>query len=174
MGEHISLALAQVARISQLADFLEHRELRAAIKRSAPVGIPPGPGSMGFDEPLWVGLGIVGLWAALDAFAERANLKAKCLVCGRSACVVGRLASNKPAPSTTPLEEIEDLRHLFAHSCGGHADTTFLTFGTRHVLTRPGTVLSCGVVFDGHSLSLTGQHLRHYAECARITIEAAL
>jgi hypothetical protein len=39
--------------------------------RSVPVSMPPSVGNMGFDVSLWLGLGLVGLWSALDAFAEK-------------------------------------------------------------------------------------------------------
>ena len=67
-------ALNQVKRIEQLSDFIEHPDFQAALKTFVPTPVPAAPGAWGFDVSLWVGFGTVGLWAALDAFAERAIL----------------------------------------------------------------------------------------------------
>jgi hypothetical protein len=61
-------------RIGMMHDFIETIQKDAA-EKYVPVSMPPSVGSLGFDTPLWVGLGIVGLWAALDGFAERAKPK---------------------------------------------------------------------------------------------------
>jgi hypothetical protein len=58
-------ALQQVRRIEQMCDFFESSLIEDALDRSIPVTMPRAPGALGFDIPLWVGLGIVGLWAAL-------------------------------------------------------------------------------------------------------------
>lgn len=63
-----------------------------AVEQNVPVSMPRAPGALGFDIPLWVGLGTVGLWAALDAFSERAGLPSpKCMVCGKR-CMPERFA----------------------------------------------------------------------------------
>ena len=54
-------ALAQIAGIAKLCDFLEHPEIAEAIHRAAPVTVPHDVGALGFDAPLWIGLGTVGL-----------------------------------------------------------------------------------------------------------------
>jgi hypothetical protein len=93
MTSNVSLGLSQVSRIAQLCDFLAHPGMQVALG-SVPVSMPHDVGSLGFDTPLWVGLGIVGLWSALDAFAERAGIPAtKCLACDRSNCLSARLTS---------------------------------------------------------------------------------
>jgi len=151
-----------------LCDFLEHPALERAVASASPVTMPPTVGSMGFDVHLWSGLGVVGLWAALDAFAERAAIaKSQCYTCGRPGCVAGRLlASGKVSLHVQPLEEMEDLRHLFAHNFYGSADANY--FGRkRHVLVSGVPVtLSCGAIFDGTQVRLSGPHLRHYANAA--------
>jgi hypothetical protein len=65
-----------------MCEFFENPDLIATLHDKVPVSMPPAPGAWGFDIPLCVGLGTVGLWAALDAFSERASLgKPKCPIC---------------------------------------------------------------------------------------------
>ena len=85
-------AVEQVARIESMRDFMNNPAIKAAVEQSVPVSMPAEAGSLGFDIALWVGLGMVGLWAALDAFAERAGLKTKCSTCGRQ-CIVSAYAA---------------------------------------------------------------------------------
>jgi len=163
--------LSQITRIGQLCGFLEHPQIAEAIHQAAPVTVPQSIGALGFDPPLWIGLGIVGLWAALDAHAERSNLpKARCPTCNRPGCLWGRLSATgklSVPPLSLALEEIEDMRHLFAHNYAGDADAAYFAH-KRHVLSQsPSAPLSCGAVFDGNSLSLNATHLRHYVECAK-------
>jgi hypothetical protein len=79
----IGLALSQVQRIEGLCNFLEHPGIQEAADKHVPVAMPTTVGGLGFDIPIWIGLGVVGLWAALDAYAERTFVnKKKCGVCG--------------------------------------------------------------------------------------------
>jgi hypothetical protein len=87
-------AIQLVARIEQLCSFVAHPAIEAAVQQGVPFPMPKAVGAFGFDVPLWVGLGTVGLWAALDAFAERADLsKMKCSACERF-CIPQRFADH--------------------------------------------------------------------------------
>lgn len=162
------LAVTQVERIGMLCDFLEHPALERAAASASPVTMPPSVGSMGFDVTLWSGLGIVGLWAALDAFAEHSGYpKSPCKTCGRKGCLAGRLlATGMVWLHAQALEEMEDLRHLYAHNFYGSADANYLG-KKRHTVTSTAPVtLSSGAIFDGARVHLNGAHLRHYANAA--------
>ena len=167
MNAPLSLAASQIQRIASLCDFLENPHLVAAAYAASPVTMPPTVGSMGFDEPLWIGLGMVGLWAALDAFIERSKPRSsKCSVCKRTGCLAGRLVHHGlvTQPSLLrPFEELEDMRHLFAHNFSGYADAAY-KLKDRHVLGGVAPVLlTCGLTFDGMQLSLGATALRYYA-----------
>jgi hypothetical protein len=172
---HVSLALSQIARIAQLCDFLAHPEIMEAIHRGAPVTVPHDIGALGFDAPLWIGLGTVGLWSALDAYTNRSSSpKTKCPTCHRGGCLWGRLSptGKLDASQTLALAELEDMRHLFAHNYAGQADAMY--FGrARHILSSGVPMkLSSGAIFDGTSLSLNAMHLRYYAERSQSTVQA--
>jgi hypothetical protein len=171
MSSNVSLGLSQVDRIAQLCDFLAHPGMRAALDDSVPVSMPHDVGSLGFDTPLWVGLGIVGLWSALDAFAERAGIPTgKCSACGGPNCLSSRLTSTSKlnVADERALKELEDVRHLFAHNYAGRADTVYFKKKKRHVLDSGVSVsLSSGALFDGANISLTAAHLRYYANQSR-------
>jgi len=172
MSANMSLALNQIDRIALLCEFLTHPEIQTAIDRSVPVTMPHDIGSLGFDTHLWIGLGTVGLWSALDAFADRANFtKPKCQTCDRSTCLWSRFSAAGtiyPAQALA-LKELEDVRHLFAHNYAGQADAMY--FGgrwKRHVFSSSVRVsLSSGAVFDGAYLALSAAHLRYYADQSR-------
>ena len=173
-----SKALNVVGRIEQMCDFIENRAVVEAVDKSVPfTKLKRGPGALGFDIPLWVGLGIVGIWAALDAFAERnVALSARCTICGRASCVPGRFASHVENLERQRLAELEDLRHLYAHNYAGEADPEYFatskTTRTRHVLARGERVLlTSGVEFDGERVKLELPHLRAYAQSARIVLQ---
>jgi len=148
-------AIDQVRRIEGMCDFLECQPIKDAVEQSIPVTMPADAGSLGLDIPLWVGLGMVGLWAALDAFAERAGLQSKCSTCGMK-CIVTAYTSKFKGTDGQSFAELEDLRHLYAHNYAGAADDEFFKRPRRrHVLKRGVCVqLSCGAIFDGWRLSL--------------------
>ena len=166
-----SLALGQAHLIARVCDFLEHPSIREAAEKSVPSTMPQTVGGLGFDIPLWVGLGIVGLWSVLDAYTERSGLvgtKKKCATCGRK-CMLWRFTPTEKliAPLPQVLEEMEDLRHLFAHNFVGHADMDYFK-RPRHVLTSSTTrMLSCGAQFDGQKAHLYVPHLRYYSDHTR-------
>lgn len=169
----VSKALEQVNRVSGICRFLEEPAIKTAIGESVPVTMPPGPGSLGFDAPIWMGLGVVGLWSALDAFAERAKFggAGKCTLCGRSTCVFHRFHSSGKftRPRTCFLMDLDDLRHLHAHNFAGHVDDEFLK-RKRHLpgafLSPPKERFSCGAQFDGRSVPLNATHLAYYCDRA--------
>ena len=77
-------AINVVQRIEQMCDFIGNPVVQKAVEEAVPVTMARKPGALGFDEPLWVGLGLVGIWAALDGYADRAKLPKKaCSTCGR-------------------------------------------------------------------------------------------
>ena len=161
-------ALDIVRRIEMMCDFREHPAIRRAAEAAVPVTMPRDVGALGFDVPLWVGLGIVGLWAALDAFSERASLcRPSCPTCCMK-CVPARFAAYAVGNDATSLEELDDLRHLYAHNYAGEADGQYFASRKRHVL-KPVMVagLTCGAAFDGTRAQLEVIHLRFYAQTAR-------
>jgi hypothetical protein len=172
-------ALNQVKRIEMLCNFLENPAIKAAVEQSVPVSTPNDPGSLGLDVPLWVGLGTVGLWAALDAFAERAGLQHECPTCGRK-CIVAAYTDKFEGAEDQAFAELEDLRHLYAHNYAGEADEEYLK-RCRHVL-KPGVrvQLSCGAVFDGRQLSrdtppnLARSNPQHMMNSPRLSPQYAL
>jgi hypothetical protein len=150
--------------VEQLCDFIEHQAVREALLK-VPVTMPQSFGSLGFNPTLWVGLGLVGLLAALDAFYERAGLINidKCAICGSSRCVSVRFAKYCEGHEQQSLGELTDLRHLFAHNYVGKADDKYFNQQQRHVLSRDGVALTCAARFDGHRAELDLPHLRYYS-----------
>jgi len=72
----------------------------------------------------------IGLWAALDAFHERAALSSThCPVCKTKNCIRSRFEAKSSSADLTNLGELDDLRHLHAHNYAGEADDKF--FGHR-------------------------------------------
>jgi hypothetical protein len=168
-------ALDVVRRVEMMCDFIENPAIRTAVEQAVPVTMPRAPGALGFDIPLWVGLGTVGLWAALDGFSERAALpNPLCATCGRP-CIPARFAAHTHGEEGVSLAELEDLRHLYAHNYAGEADDEY--FGTttprkRHVLARNTIVpLTCGAQFDGRRVQLDLPHLRAYAHTVQNVLQ---
>jgi hypothetical protein len=165
-------ALDVVRRVEMMCDFIDNPAVRDAVQQAVPVTMPPAPGALGFDIPLWVGLGTVGLWAALDGFAERAALpRPQCATCGRR-CIPQKYAQDVQGSEAVFLAELEDLRHLYAHNYAGEADQEY--FGTpavprgRHVLAQGvAQQLASGGHFDGQRVHLDLPHLRTYAQAVR-------
>src|SRR5260221_8494701 len=100
-------ALGVVRRVEIMCDFIENPAIRTAIEQAVPVTMPRAPGALGFDISLWVGLGMVGLWAALDGFFERAALPdLLCTTCGRH-CIPARFAAHTHGSEGRSLAELE-------------------------------------------------------------------
>jgi hypothetical protein len=164
MAENPGQALGMVERVEQMARF-ENPDIQQAALRLIPVTMPQDIRSH-FDVSFWVGLGTVGLWAALDAFSERAGLRTKCGTCKSKNCIVPRFPSVQVA-DLIALRELEDLRHLYAHNYAGEADDKYFTHKPRHVLAAGGVKLTCGHMFNGHRARLDLPDLRHYCAVAR-------
>jgi hypothetical protein len=144
-------ALNVVKRIEMMCDFIEDPAIKTAVEQAVPVMMPREVGALGLDIPLWVGLGTVGLWAALDGFAERADLikQPKCTTCKRTRCIPTRFARYTQGNEGQSLRELEDLRHLYAQNYAGGADDEYFK-RPRHVLhCGVTTQLTCDAVFDG-------------------------
>jgi hypothetical protein len=156
-------ALDVVRRIGMMPGFFD--AIKTDVAKRVPVSMPGLPGALGFDIALWVGLGIVGLWSALDAYADRAGLTpSKCPTCGSRGCISKRFASYTQGNEGQSLNELEDLRHLYAHNFAGEADDEYFNHKRRHVLTSGvATQLTCGTSFDGRRLSLQLSDLRMYS-----------
>jgi len=164
-------AISVVKRVVMMCDFIEHPAIKTAVEQAVPVSMPPLPGALGFDISLWVGLGMVGLWAALDGFADRASLKRlRCSTCGR-ACIPTRFACYTQDDEEQSLKELEDLRHLYAHNYAGEADDKYFNYA-RHVLNCGiATQLTCGAQFDGRRASLGLPDLRTYSRTVQSVLE---
>jgi hypothetical protein len=153
-------ALDVVKQVIEMCDLIEHPSIDEAIKtKIVPVSMPSDVNSV-LKISVWVGLGTVGLWAALDAFAERAGLTG---AYPTKFCCQGNEAKS--------LRELDDIRHLYAHNYAGEADDEYFKHRRRRVLRRGRpTQLTCGAQFDGRQLSLNLQDLRWYAK----TVQAVL
>src|SRR5436190_17998553 len=143
-------AFSVAKRVALMCDFIEHPAIRTAVEQAVPVSMPRDVGALGFDIPLWVGLGIVSLWAALDAFAERAALaRSECATCGRKGCIAARFAHSVQGNEGVILSELEDLRHLYAHNYAGEADDKY--FDPKHkrheLAAGKAALLTCGATF---------------------------
>lgn len=162
-------ALNVVKRVVEMCDFIESPAIRKAVTQEmVPVSMPQVVDAL-VDISVWVGLGTVGLWAALDAFAERADLKkSKCPTCKSKSCISARY--DRQGKEGEMFKELEDLRHLYAHNYAGDADDEYFK-RPRHVLDRGvPKQLTCGAQFDGRRLSLNLLHLRQYS----ITVQSVL
>lgn len=169
--ENPTRALDVVRRVEMMCDFIENPAIKTAVEQVVPVSMPRAPGALGFDIPLWVGLGIVGLWAALDGFSERAALhRCKCATCRRK-CVPARFARHTQGNEDQSLKELEDLRHLYAHNYAGEADAEY--FGKKRHVLASGVVaqLTCGAQFGGHRLQLDLPHLRKYSRTVQSVLQ---
>ena len=143
-----------------MCEFIEHPDVQNTITtKMVPVSMPPDINAL-VKISVWVGLGIVGLWAALDAFAERAELKGA--FPERFRCQGNEGQS---------LMELGDIRNLYAHNYAGEADEEYFN-RPRYVLKRGKvTQLTCGGQFDGHQLSADLRHLRYYVCIVRNVLE---
>jgi hypothetical protein len=117
-----------------MCDFIENPVIQEAVKtKMVPVSMPSDVNSV-LKISVWLGLGTVGLWAALDAFAERASLKGPFPT--RFRCQTNEEQSLKELDDEQSLKELDDIRHLYAHNYAGEADDENFAFTTRRVLRR--------------------------------------
>ena len=160
-AEICSGALKQLARLESFK-FVE-------------ANLPPPPSSMpqdptraaGVDPELWYGLGIVGVWSALDALRERMRMDQQQFA-----------QALADAHHRQIREELDDLRNLFAHNFAGVVDDDYLSppnWAKRHHLKRGATYhLACGLRFDGTPaacVALTREHFLYYIDQARNTVQ---
>jgi len=160
-------ALGTISRIKMMPDLMQHAAVKEAVANSVPVTMPPEPGAMGFVIPMWVGLGTVGIWAAMEAFSDRAALpKTKCPTCSRRSCILGRFNGFIQNKEGDTLAELDDFRHLYAHNFAGYADVEYFN-RPRHVLALGNpTKLTCGTDFNGQQLLLGLPDLQFYSDIA--------
>ena len=133
-----------------------------------PVTLPPDPvRAVGLDPDIWHGLGLVGLWAALDAFTERQPGYS------HSLSLSNRLSGKLPADSEQIIKELEDMRHLYAHNFAGIADAQYFNPERKRNCFKPNTTyhLKSGACFDGGRLALTSEDLSFYIEHTREILE---
>jgi hypothetical protein len=150
-------ALTQVEHINTFCDFSDRLP-------PPPAGIPPDPlRAAGLDpDIIWHGLGIVGLWAALDAFTERRQQQQRPSGTGWA----DWLTSSLPSHLADAVRELDDMRHLYAHNFGGVADAKYFQRPRNVFKQKPKCPyrLSSGTgsSFDGQRLTLTRDDLRFY------------
>lgn len=150
-----SQALKQLDQIESFCDFCDRLPL-------PPVTLPPDPvRAAGLDPDIWHGLGIVALWAAIDAFVERK------LPPGISRPPVNGLSCYLPPNLDLIAKELDDMRHLYAHNFAGVADTTYFERHRNCFQASTPYSLSSGNRFDGHQLTLTLSDLKHYIQHTR-------
>jgi hypothetical protein len=132
---------------------------------SPPVSMPPDPvAAAGLDLTIFLGLGVVGVWAAVDAYRERKGIHTS---------VEQTLQANSDASLTKAWIEIEDLRDLHAHNFAGIADAHYFLQGRSHGQGRrsfssgQSSRMLSGAEFDGERLHLRIEHLRWYLDQAR-------
>ena len=159
MTTELNQALTQVRQIGTFCDFFDRLDLP----------LPPFPitqdpvRAAGLNRDIWHGLGIVGLWAALDAFRERRHPQAPG---GKRR--VGWLTSHLPQDLAAAVRELEDIRHLYAHNFGGVADDKYFRAGPqykRYVFKQDCShrlSSDTGSSFDGKCLTLALDDLRFY------------
>jgi hypothetical protein len=149
-----------------LCDYMENT--KKATLALIPITMPLDPGSLGFDTPRWVGLGIVGVWGALDAYRERANLRGdRCPTCKGRNCIRKRFEEYIEADERDSIAELEDIRHLYAHNFAGNVDAVY-SERCRHVLRFDvPQQMTCGVQFNGQELLLNMSCLKFYSDTAQ-------
>jgi hypothetical protein len=157
-------ALDAVEYVLEMCDVFRDPVLQVVTREGSWVPVPTAHPEIHLSGiPVWVGFGTVALWAALDAFAERAELaKSKCPICDRY-CIWRRFSGHARDSEGQSLKELEDLRHLYAHNYAGDADAQYFR-RPRHILqSSVPKQLSCGAQFDGQRAWIDLMHLRWYA-----------
>jgi hypothetical protein len=154
-----ALALEQLSRLESFANV----ESNLA---DPPVSMPRDRiRAAGIDPELWYGLGIVGVWAVMDAVAERTHLP--------KAELRQRFGGKGNPDHDAVLDELDDLRNLFAHNFAGVTDDTYLVIHKnqrRRLRAGQPYSLTCGYRFEGvvgERIALKLTHFRHYITQAR-------
>jgi hypothetical protein len=148
----LDLAQQQLDLIDRVASFADNLP-------PPPVTSPPDPlRAAGLEPDIMYGLGVVGVFAAIDAYCERAPKGTR--------RKLGGIAD------AADWREISDMRDLFAHNFAGSADHHYF-WDTRDVEPRPRTrviseglasTLRCGARFDGTRVVLGQGHLHYYVQ----------
>ena len=157
-------SLDVVKRVVEMCDFIENPAIQETVRNKiVPVSMVSDINSV-LKISVCVGLGIVGLWASLDAFAERTNLTKWCPTCrGEKNCVWARFEPYASGDEGEVLKELQDLRHLYAHNYAGEADSKYFS-RSRHVLqSDKSRQLKSNALFSGNQPHLDLTHLRTYA-----------
>lgn len=152
-----SQALRQLDQIESFCDLCDRLPM-------PPVTLPADAvRAAGLDPDIWHGLGIVGLWATIDAFAESTQPKK---VSGR---LVDRLSPELPSKLDQIAKELDDMRNLYAHNFAGVADDTYFKpqFTRNCFKASIPYTLTSGNRFDGQQLTLTLNDLKHYIQHTR-------
>lgn len=183
-------AVHQIAQIESLyylieqekaLDFLRRQQAAAlnlgrSAQQSAPPGIPVHgqvelgnpPETRGLYTEAWHGLGVVGLWAAIDAYCERVRHKSSEVQHALSGIIPEHYRDDLHAV----WEELDDLRHLYAHNFASHADDLYFK-RKRHTLA-PGKshIFKSGANFDGatDTVHINVDQLRFYCWPARYIV----
>lgn len=157
----LSQALSQVAQIESFCNLCDGLPM-------PPVTLPADAvRAAGLDPDIWHGLGIVALWATIDAFVERTHpTKA-------SVRLVDRLSSHLSSKLDQIAKELDDMRNLYAHNFAGVADATYFNRQFRRNCFKDGIpyTLTSGNHFDGQQLTLTLSDLKHYIRHTREILE---
>jgi hypothetical protein len=150
MTAALDAALQQLHELRLFCDFQDRLP-------DVPVTFPQDPAAAAGIAAMWNGLGVVGVWAALEAFAVAHQRRAADI----PKALIGQVAALQPT-----WWELDDLRHLYAHNFAGVAEASY--FARRHTKKQTPHALQQGVAvgldsgayFDGTRVAVTGEHLR--------------
>jgi hypothetical protein len=186
MSSLLDQALLQVEHVKSFCNFtivlnIEDQERRPPAHlvdvRSGPTLRPDPLLRRTFDPEIWHGLGVVGLWAAIDAFRERKGKKAGQMAPGSLACSPRFAAARRLGRGgwfTTPLcAQLRRSSRWLLLVLRWPAKTQPRP---HHRFTQPGLAVpltsGTGSQFDGHSVKLTIVDLRYYVEQAVAILRA--
>jgi hypothetical protein len=145
----LSQALNQVNQIESFCNLCDRLPM-------PPVSMPPDPlRAAGLDPDIWHGLGIVGLWATIDAFSERKDK-------AHGGLVERLFRAPLPQQLIHVAEELHDMRMLYAHNFAGVADNGYFARSRYCFKANISYDLTSGNRFDGKQLTLTLNDLKHY------------
>jgi hypothetical protein len=119
----------------------------------------------GLYTEAWHGLGVVGLWAAIDAYCERVGHK----VSEVQHVLSGIIPENLPDDLFTVWGEMDDLRHLYAHNFAGRADDVYFKRKRHTLAAGESQTLKSGTKSDGttNTVHIAVDQLRFYCGRAR-------
>lgn len=155
---------------NQAREQIAHIERFANLEQQlceVPVTMPPDRiAAAGSEAHIFVGLGVVGLWAVIDAYCERKWQK--------KVKVKGKLSGDLQ----TRWSEIDDMRNLYAHNFAGVADSPYWQCPNGNARSR-GVFqkgirydLAGGGWFDGERIYASIDVLKAYIAAAHCIIDA--